>query len=75
MADTNIFSTVNRLRLRSLLEAHGLNRPLGDRELALQLLDAELRLERAESALGEIADALRERGTRPPEDGEGPRLG
>lgn len=52
------FNSFNRLRLNALLRDHDLDRPLNDRDLALQLLDTELRLEHVEETLDVIADAL-----------------
>lgn len=58
MARYDSYSTVNRLRLRTMLKERGLDRPLDDHELALQLLDTELRLERTQETLDAIIDAL-----------------
>ncbi len=58
MRNSTDFSTVNRLRLNSMLRDRGLDKPLDDYELTLQLLDTELRLEQTESILNQIVDVL-----------------
>ncbi len=58
----NNFTTVNRLRLNTLLREHGLDQPLDDHELALQLLSTELRLKKDEELLAIIEEKLQERG-------------
>lgn len=69
------FSTINRLRLRAMLRDRGLDQPLDDHEMALQLLDTELRLERAESTLDDIIDALQGKNIYLTGDEEDPYLG
>lgn len=58
----NNFTTVNRLRLNTLLREHGLDQPLDDHELALKLLSTELRLKKDEELLAIIEEKLQERG-------------
>lgn len=57
-SDMANFTTMNRIRLNALLREHGLDQPLDDHNLALQLLDTELRLKHAEQTLDAIVDAL-----------------
>lgn len=75
MANVNKFSTINRLRLRAMLRDRGLDQPLDDHEMALQLLDTELRLEQAESTLDDIIDALQGQNIYLTGDEEDPHLG
>lgn len=69
------YSHINRLRLRAMLRERGLDRPLDDHEMALQLLDTELRLEQAESTLDDIIDALQGKNIYLTRDEEEPYLG
>lgn len=56
------FTSMNRLRLKTMLKEHGLDRPLDEHELALQLLDTELRLERDEADIAALIDMLQGQG-------------
>lgn len=56
------FTNFNRLRLGTMLRDYGLDQPLDEHELALQLLGTELRLKRAEELLSIIEEKLQERG-------------
>lgn len=51
-------STVNRLRLSVILNEHGLNKPLGEEDIALELLSLKLRLEELESKTDILEKAL-----------------
>lgn len=59
---TKDFGTMGRLRLRTLLKDRGLDEPLDEHELAIELLELELRLERAEKAISVLEDAARGHG-------------
>lgn len=54
--------TFNRLRLNTLLRDRGLDQPLDGHDLALQLLDTELRLERNEAVIAALIDMLQGQG-------------
>lgn len=54
-------TTINRLRLNAMLQDFGLDQPLDEHDLALQLLGTELRLKKAENTLVAIEDKLQAR--------------
>jgi hypothetical protein len=58
----NKFETISRLRLHAKLAEYGLDQPLDEHDLALQLLNTELRLAKAEEDLGVIEEAIASHG-------------
>jgi|GEM_PF-2191087 len=56
------FTTVNRLRLNAMLQDFGLDKPLDEHDLALQLLNTELRLKRNEADIAALIDLLQGHG-------------
>lgn len=54
----NDYSAFNRDRLRTLLADHGLDKPLDEHELALQLLDSELRYEGLEKRVAYVESVI-----------------
>ena len=64
-------TTINRLRLNAMLRDFGLDQPLDEHDLALQLLGTELRLKKAEDALVAIEDKLQARDIHLLDDHEG----
>lgn len=55
-------TTINRLRLNTLLRDHGLDQPLDEHDLALQLLSIELRLEHNKADITALIDLLQGHG-------------
>ena len=57
-----LFTTLNRRHLNTLLRDRGLDQPLDEHDLALQLLETELRLERNEAVIAALIDLLQGQG-------------
>jgi len=54
----NKFETISRIHLHAKLAEYGLDQPLDEHDLALQLLNTELRLAKVEEELGAIEEAI-----------------
>lgn len=60
----NKFETISRIHLHTKLAEFGLNQPLDEHDLALQLLNTELRLAKTEEELRVIEEAIDSHGIR-----------
>lgn len=58
-------STINSLRLGVILAEHGLDKPLNEEDVVLELLSLKLRLEELESKTAMLAKALQAGACRP----------